>query len=261
MTTCRNSKTAFSSTGSQRQIPRAERFAVLLDPLASGAMGRGIVAGVAPVRVLVTRETDPYAEIIAGETGYLRSVPDGLTRMLWKAAGLGVQWAVVQLTERPRMAIFQLSGTWQASVPPEPDGWMKMTGCLPVYYFDSSRSYQSDASEPAETVWHAVGYPPAERAGVISLHKTLGLVPARLGCGDWAWCLWSEHECRWQALAAVRRPLAIPLDRGAIGLWFGVGAAGAVSKRQMVSGPADVYRLRFAGCGLSRSVSCVNQRR
>jgi len=42
---------------------KCERFAILLDPLKAGGIGRGIVAGVVPVRVNVIRETDPFAEI------------------------------------------------------------------------------------------------------------------------------------------------------------------------------------------------------
>src|SRR5690606_8974852 len=99
---------------------RSERFAVLLEPLAEDAIGRGIVAGVTPVRVDVVRETDFYAEPIIGTTTHLRSAPNGQTRIRWKEAGTGVKWAVVRLSERARFAVFQLAGTWQAATSPEP---------------------------------------------------------------------------------------------------------------------------------------------
>jgi len=179
---------------------RSPRVAILLEPLTDDAIGRGIVAGVTPVRIDVVRDTDLYAEPIAGTTTHLRSTPNGQTRILWKEAGTGVKWAVVRLSERARFAVFQLSGTWQAAVSPEPDGWMKMTGCRPVFYFGSSHTYAADTSDATETIWHQAGYPPAQRSAVVALHKSTGRVPARFGSGDWVWCLWNEYESRWQVL-------------------------------------------------------------
>ena len=100
----------------------------------------------------------------------------------------------------PRLAIFELSGTWQASTPPEPDGWMKMTGCRPVFYYASSRSYlatPANRPKPCGMPWDI-----RRRSVQLSFHCTRRWdVPARLGCGDWVWCHWNEHECRWQVLA------------------------------------------------------------
>ncbi len=179
---------------------RSERFAVLLEPLAEDAIGRGIVAGVTPVRVDVVRETDLYAEPIIGTTTHLRSASNGQTRILWREAGTGVKWAVVRLSERARFAVFQLAGTWQAATSPEPDGWMKMPGCRPVFYFADSHTYTADTSEATETIWHQAGYPPAQRSAVVALHKATGRVPAKFGSGDWVWCTWNEYEGRWQVL-------------------------------------------------------------
>ena len=47
---------------------KCERFAILLDPLASGGIGRGIISGVAQVRINVIRESDTYAEILVSDT-------------------------------------------------------------------------------------------------------------------------------------------------------------------------------------------------
>lgn len=99
-----------------------ERFAILLEPLAAGRIGRSVGSGVPPVRVNVIRATDNYAEVVVDDSNQLRSVPIGLTRILWKASGFGLKWAIVQLSERPCFAIFQLSGTWQPSIASEPDG-------------------------------------------------------------------------------------------------------------------------------------------
>lgn len=196
---------------------RCERFAVLLEPLKAGAIGRGVVAGVTIVRLEVIHENDSAAEPVAGVAGHLRGTPYGQTRVLWKEPGLGLKWAVVRLGDRPRWAIFQLSGQWLAAVPPEPDGWAKMEGCKPVLYLSDAGTYAADASETGETIWHALGYPPTERAALRSLHQTTGLFPAKVGCGDWVWCMWNEHECRWQALAPYedhwRFRLTAPLAR------------------------------------------------
>ena len=77
----------------------AGRFAVLLEPLAAGAIGRGIVAGVTPVQVTV----DPahlydYAEMEPGNTQSLRNVPHGSARVLWvEPVGSTRRWAIVRL--------------------------------------------------------------------------------------------------------------------------------------------------------------------
>ena len=74
---------------------------------------------------------------------------------------------------------------------------MKMTGCRPVFYYASSQTYAGDGSEQTETVWHAVGYPPAERAAVISLHRPWDAA-SQIGRRRLVWSIWNEHECRWQ---------------------------------------------------------------
>ena len=136
-----------------------QKFVVLLEPLPAEGIGRATVAGVTVARVNVIRESDRFAQLATGNASSLRSVSTGPAEVIWKEPGLGVKWAVVRLGERPRLAIFELAGTWQAAVPPEPDGWMKMTGCRCVFYHAGSLTYAGDAAEPTQTVWHAVGYP------------------------------------------------------------------------------------------------------
>lgn len=80
---------------------RGQRFAVMLDPVAREAIGRGVIAGAMPVRINVIRQEDTFAELVLDETECLRSCPHGLTRILWKEEGLGVKWAVVRLGDRP----------------------------------------------------------------------------------------------------------------------------------------------------------------
>ena len=221
------------------------KFVVLLEPLPVDGIGRATISGVSVARVNVIRETDSFADIEIGNTASLRSVPFGTTSILWKEPGLGVKWAVVRLGDRPRLAIFELSGTWvpgnPAADPPEPDGWAKMVGCRPVFYFDSANTYNADTSEPAQTVWHAVGYPPAERAAVIALHKSTGQLPAKFGCGDWVWCHWNDHECRWQVLSPYEDHWRFKLLTPVGSLRFRAGSTRSLQGWQVVSGSADVH--------------------
>lgn len=77
------------------------RFAILLEPLAADAIGRGVVAGVAPVRLFV----DPgqlydFAEIEPGSTAGLRNVPAGSARVLWvEPNGGSERWAIVRIDQ------------------------------------------------------------------------------------------------------------------------------------------------------------------
>ncbi len=192
------------------------RFAVMFQPVELNGIGRGVVAGVTPVRINVIRETDTFAEVDPGNTSSLRSVPYGTARILWKEEGLGLKWAIVRLSDRPRFAVFELpSNAWGIGYPEpplssdgnvicrerlEPDGWAKMPGCRPVFYFKEGYTYDADSQEPTETVWHAVGCPGTERKEVVQLHKAEGLWPSKYGCRDWVWCHWNDHECRWQIL-------------------------------------------------------------
>lgn len=81
--------------------PLSGRYAVLLEPLAKDAIGRGIVAGVTPVRLRVNpAQLYDFAEVQAGETGALRNVPHGSARVLWvEETGSTERWAVVRLDD------------------------------------------------------------------------------------------------------------------------------------------------------------------
>lgn len=77
-----------------------EVVAILLDPLANGAIGRATVAGVTPVRITVSggQEAYKWAKVTNGETGYLAmDANEGLARVLWKESGTGNVWALVKL--------------------------------------------------------------------------------------------------------------------------------------------------------------------
>lgn len=177
---------------------KCKTYCILLEPLKNGAIGRGIVAGITPVKVNVIREDDRFADIEPGTTASLRSVPYGSARILWKETGTGVKWAVVRLGDRPRFAIFQLAGSWTPAS--ESSGWMKMTGCKPVFYSTATYTYAVDNVEATETVWHVTGYPGVSRVGMKNSHVSDGLAPVKYGCGDWVWCIWNDQDCRWQVL-------------------------------------------------------------
>ena len=210
------------ATPSDPKVPvLGQRFVILLEPLAENAIGRATVAGVSVVRVNVIRDSDRFAEIDDGASGSLRSTPLGTARILWKESGTGVKWAVVRLSDRPRFAIFELSGTWfpgnPSADPPEPDGWMKMPGCKPVLYSGGAGTYSADTAEPTQTLWHATGYPAAERESLLSLLRSTGQVPSKHACGEWAWCVWHDQESRWQLLEGYedhwRFKLLTPLSK------------------------------------------------
>jgi hypothetical protein len=73
------------------------RFVVLLEPLAAGAIGLGVVSGVCPVKVYVNNENHQFADVQNDTCGYLWSGASGAAQILWKESGTGVKWAVVRL--------------------------------------------------------------------------------------------------------------------------------------------------------------------
>jgi hypothetical protein len=77
------------------------RFAILLEPLAVDTIGRGIVAGVTPVRLRVNpTQLYDYAAVDPEQTGWLRNVPHGTARVLWvEPGGSSERWAIVRLDD------------------------------------------------------------------------------------------------------------------------------------------------------------------
>ncbi len=77
------------------------RFAILLEPLAAGRIGLGMVQGVTPVRLYVTNEGHRGAGMEEGKTGYLSSQASAYaTTVLWKESGVSeseedLKWAVI----------------------------------------------------------------------------------------------------------------------------------------------------------------------
>ena len=76
----------------------AGRFVVLLEPLASGAIGLAAAAGVVPVKVNVAGADDAFADVADADASQLASGTTGAATILWKESGTGAgKWAVVRL--------------------------------------------------------------------------------------------------------------------------------------------------------------------
>ncbi len=77
------------------------RFGVLLEPIPVGKIGVAAVAGVVPVRMLVSPGVlYDHAEILSSTTFLLRNVPHGSARILWIEPGDGfLRWAVIRLDD------------------------------------------------------------------------------------------------------------------------------------------------------------------
>lgn len=79
----------------------AGRFAVVLEPLADGAIGQACCLGVCPVKVDIAAETQTHADVADGLTTHLAGATSCPARILWKEDGTGVKWALVQLGPPP----------------------------------------------------------------------------------------------------------------------------------------------------------------
>jgi hypothetical protein len=76
------------------------KFAVMLEPVANGDFGRGVVSGVVPTLLNIDKGLWPYADILEGSVK-LECQPTGAATVLWTAASSGDQWAIVRLGSSP----------------------------------------------------------------------------------------------------------------------------------------------------------------
>ncbi|XZE56643.1 hypothetical protein SH139x_002766 [Planctomycetaceae bacterium SH139] len=73
---------------------------ILTEPLAAGAIGTAVVAGVIAARVAVSGTVYDCAEPLTGTSNHLRSVPHGPFRVLWiEQNGLPLRWAMVRFDD------------------------------------------------------------------------------------------------------------------------------------------------------------------
>ena len=73
-------------------------FAVAVEPIADGEIGRALALGVTPAKVEIVHEEDLCAEPVPGSTsGALRSTNVGYARIVWKEDGTGEKWCFIRL--------------------------------------------------------------------------------------------------------------------------------------------------------------------
>ena len=73
-------------------------FAVAVEPIPSGEIGRALALGFTPAKVDVVHEEDACAEPVPGSsTGALRSTNVGYARIAWKESGTGEKWCFLRL--------------------------------------------------------------------------------------------------------------------------------------------------------------------
>lgn len=73
------------------------RFAVLLDPIRVGKIGRAWVSGVCPAKVDVIDNCHDFADIKNNDASQLESQPFGSAQILWREGGIGPQWSIIRL--------------------------------------------------------------------------------------------------------------------------------------------------------------------
>jgi hypothetical protein len=79
------------------------RFAVLLDPIPAGKVGRAYVDGVCVAKLDLVDASHRFAEIIDGDSAKLRSAAVGSARIIYQGAtGTGQRLAIVRLGDSPR---------------------------------------------------------------------------------------------------------------------------------------------------------------
>lgn len=73
-------------------------FAVAVEPIADGEIGRALALGVTPAKVEIVHEEDACAEPVPGSTsGAMRSTNVGYARIVWKEDGTGEKWCFIRL--------------------------------------------------------------------------------------------------------------------------------------------------------------------
>lgn len=75
------------------------RLGILLEPIASQAIGRAVVAGVTVARVAISGTVYDWAEPVVGNAQSLRSVPHGPVRVLWMESVGTIRWAIVRIEQ------------------------------------------------------------------------------------------------------------------------------------------------------------------
>ncbi len=73
-------------------------YAVLLEPIEIGKIGRALLLGITPAKVNIQDSEDQFAiPSVDSNNGALESSDSGVARILWKAGNSGEQWCMLQL--------------------------------------------------------------------------------------------------------------------------------------------------------------------
>lgn len=116
----------------------AEKFVVLQEPLQSGQFGRAMISGITPVKLDVQDEGDAYAGAVGDEPRWLKT-GGGPARILYKDAGTGEKWGVIQFP------FDRAHDTVRLQMPPDvltlqPSGGNTAYACSQWLYFDKPLS-------------------------------------------------------------------------------------------------------------------------
>ncbi len=96
-------------------------FVLALQPIKPGELGRCVLTGVTPARILIADETDTTCELATGET-VLASTPMGGVPILWKEEGTGEKWAVIEMGQASPGRVTAILGAAQP-IPTERNRW------------------------------------------------------------------------------------------------------------------------------------------
>lgn len=73
-------------------------YAVLLEPVDAGKIGRALLLGIVPAKVSILDPEHKFAEPMVGNaSGAMQSAENGVARIIWKGGNSGNQWCLLQL--------------------------------------------------------------------------------------------------------------------------------------------------------------------
>jgi hypothetical protein len=82
------------------------KFAILLEPMKDGAIGRACVSGVCPARIYIEEEWHQYADVEDDQPAHLKSRPSGGAHILWKESGAGAEKMAIVRVGTPSPDLF-----------------------------------------------------------------------------------------------------------------------------------------------------------
>jgi len=118
------------------------RVAVLLEPIAAGSTGRGVISGDVQTKVFVNEEWHEFADVDAVAGGrLLQSTASGSAscQILEKEAGTGTKWATVRLSNAGQFHLVGKPTGYGVTAATETGGVLTPgTGTIQVYRLDES---------------------------------------------------------------------------------------------------------------------------